>query len=101
MLTEVNKRSTTQYAVDLIFRFPREKENFWIGGRYNSVTSELPAVTRDITINRFAGSAGWFITNNIMFKAEYVNQNYENFQSSDIRSGGEFDGLMVQASVAF
>ncbi len=101
MITEVDMRTTSQYSVDLIFRFPREKENFWIGGRYNSVTSELPAISRDITINRFAGTAGWFITNNIMLKAEYVNQNYENFKSTDIRSGGEFDGLMVQASVAF
>ena len=101
MLNELNKRKTSQYAVDLIFRFPRDKENFWIGGRYNSVTSELPAVTREITINRLAGTAGWFITQNIMLKAEYVNQNYENFPGNDIRSGGEFDGYMVEASVAF
>ncbi len=101
MLTEVNKRQTTQYAADLLYRFPREKENFWIGGRYNSVTSEMPSVTREITINRWAATAGWFITRNIMMKAEYVNQQYENFSSKDIRSGGEFDGFMIEASVAF
>jgi len=101
MLTEVNTRKTTQYAVDLLFRFPREKENFWIGGRYNSVTSELPTVTSDISINRIAGTAGWFITKNIMLKAEYVNQQYEGFPFNDIRSGGEFDGFMIEASVAF
>lgn len=101
MLTEVDKRKTTQYAVDLIFRFPRNTENFWIGGRYNSVTSEMPNVSKEITINRIAGTAGWFITRNIMMKAEYVNQDYEKFPVTDIRSGGEFDGFMLEASVAF
>ncbi len=100
-ITEPDMRTATQYAVDLIYRFPREKENFWIGGRYNSVTAALPLNPNDITINRMVGSVGCFITKNIMMKAEYVNQEFKNFKSTDIRSGGKFDGVMIEASIGF
>src|SRR6188768_4316924 len=55
-ISERDLRTATQYDVDLIYRFPREKENFWIGARYNSLTATLPGNTTDITINRAAGS---------------------------------------------
>ena len=100
-ITEKKMRTVTQYAAELIYRFPQEKENFWIGGRYNAVTAELPLNPNDITINRMAVSIGWFLTKNIMMKAEYVNQEYKNFASADIRSGGKFDGFMIEASVGF
>ncbi len=101
MITERVMRKATQYAVDLIYRFSQGKENFWIGGRYNSVTNTLPNDPIDITINRVAGSLGWFVTKNIAMKAEYVNQQYKNFAQTDIRSGGKFDGYMIEASVGF
>lgn len=101
IITEKNMRTATQYAVDLIYRFPRNKENFWVGARYNSVTSALPVNTTDITINRVVCSAGWFITKNIMMKAEYVNQEYQNFAATDIRSGGKFNGFMLEATIGF
>lgn len=101
MITEVDLRTAKQYAVDLIYRFPQEKENFWIGGRYNSIKTSLPLNPTDITINRTAGSLGWFVTKNLMLKAEYVNQVYKNFKSTDIRSGGKFDGIMIEASIGF
>lgn len=101
MITEMDMRTATQYAVDLIYRFPQEKENFWIGGRYNSVTSALPSNPNDIKINRLAGSLGWFVTKNMMLKSEYVSQKYKNFASTDIRSGGKFDGFMIEAVMAF
>ncbi len=101
IISEKNMRTATQYAVDIIYRFPHEKENFWVGARYNSVTATLPFTANDVTINRMVGSVGWFITKNIMLKAEYVNQQYLNFVSTDIRSGGKFDGFMIEASVGF
>jgi len=101
MITEVDLRTAKQYAVDLIYRFPQEKENFWIGGRYNSIKTSLPLNPTDITINRTAGSLGWFVTKNLMLKAEYVNQVYKDFKSTDIRSGGKFDGIMIEASIGF
>jgi hypothetical protein len=47
MITEPDMRTATQYAVDLIYRFTPQKENFWIGGRFNSVKAELPLNTND------------------------------------------------------
>jgi len=101
MISEVDMRTAKQYAIDLIYRFPKETENFWIGGRFNSVKTSLPLFPGDITINRTAGSIGWFVTKNMMLKAEYVNQLYRNFKSTDIRSGGKFDGFMFEASIGF
>lgn len=101
VITEKAMRTATQYAVDLIYRFPKEKENFWIGVRYNSVTTKLALNTSDVTINRAVASVGWFVTRNIMMKAEYVNQQYQHFAATDIRSGGKFSGVMVQASIGF
>lgn len=100
-ITEKNMRAATQYAVDVIYRFPREKERFWIGGRYNVLNAETMSQPNNITINRAVGSIGWFVTQNLMIKAEYVNQQYSNFQASDIRSGGKFDGFVLEASVGF
>lgn len=48
-----------------------------------------------------AGSLGWFMTKNIMMKAEYVNQQYMNFAATDIHANGKFDGFMLEASVGF
>ncbi len=101
MITERVMRTATQYAVDVIYRFPQETENFWIGGRYNSVTNTLPGNPIDVTINRVVGSLGWFVTKNVVMKAEYVNQQYKNFALTDIRSGGKFNGFMIEASVGF
>lgn len=99
-ITETTQRQTTQFATDLIFRFTR-KENFWIGLRYNSVTGALPGNAPSITINREVASMGWFVTKNIMVKAEYVNQVYLNYASTNILNGGRFDGMVFESSIAF
>jgi hypothetical protein len=101
MITEKNMRAATQYAMDVIYRFPREKENFWIGGRYNVLNAETMSQSSAITINRAVGSIGWFVTRNLVMKAEYVNQQYHHFQATDIRSGGKYDGFMIEASIGF
>lgn len=100
-IIEKNMRQATQYAGDLIYRFPRNSEMFWFGVRYNSLTAELPLNSVDITINRVVGSVGWFLTKNIVFKVEYVNQQYINFKPTDIRSNAKFYGFMIEAAVAF
>ncbi len=100
-INEAMMRHAGQYAADLIYRFPAGKENFWIGARYNSVTAALPGYTNDITINRLAGSAGWFLTKNVVMKAEYTDQQYLHFPATDIRSAGKFNGVMIEASVGF
>jgi len=100
-ITETGTRNATQYAADLIYRFPKDKENFWIGARYNTVTASAKGIANDITINREVGSVGWFLTRNIMLKAEYVNQVYQNYPTNNILSGGKFDGTVIEASIGF
>lgn len=100
-ITEQNMRHATQYAVDAVYRFPAAKENFWIGARYNTVNAALPGNPGNVTLNREVGSVGWFLTKNIMLKAEYVTQEYKDFAATDIRSGGKFNGVMIEAAVGF
>lgn len=52
MITEKKMRTTTQYAIDILYRLPQLNENLWLGGQYNSLTGTLPFKTQDITINR-------------------------------------------------
>lgn len=94
-------RNATQLATDLVYRFG-SNENFWVGFRYNTLTADVAATTPyDVTINRVAGSAGWFVTNNVMTKLEYVTQDYKDYPSSSIFNGGNFKGLSLQAVVGF
>lgn len=99
-ITETNDRQAMQYAGDLVYRFGH-KENFWVGVRYNSVTALMVGGPSNITINREAASLGWFITKNIMMKAEYVDQQYVNYAATNILNGGRFDGYMLEASIGF
>jgi len=97
---ETSNRWATQFAGDVIYRFPENTQNFWIGVRYNTVKADV-LNTGDVTINREAGSLGWFMTKNIMMKAEYVNQEYLNYPTDNILNGGKFHGVMLEASIGF
>lgn len=97
---ETEDRATTQVAAELIYRFlPREQ--VFIGGRYNTVTSRLSGYTEDVTIDRLSIAAGWFPTKNLLLKGEYVSQNFDGFRGNDIRNGGSFNGIVMQAVVGF
>jgi hypothetical protein len=100
-ITETSQRQATQYAADLIYRFPAKTENFWVGFRYNTVTAALQGYTSNVTIQREAGSVGWFLSRNIMLKAEYVNQVYMGYPANNILNGGKFYGTCLEASIAF
>ncbi len=100
-ITEITTRQATQYAADLIYRFPAKNENFWVGVRYNTVTSAVQGLSQNITINREVASAGWFLTRNIILKLEYVNQVYQNYPGQNILNGGKFSGTMFEAAIAF
>lgn len=101
--TETVDRSASQFATDLVYRFGKN-EAFWVGGKYNTVSSELLNGTSvyDVTVDRFALSGGWFVTKNIMAKFEYVNQNYsDGFLANDYRKGGQFNGIVIEGVVSF
>ncbi len=98
--TEAVEREVRQYAVDTVYRFlPREQ--LFVGIRYNQVTGELVGIANDITVERWQMGGGWFVTRNILVKAEYVSQEYKDFPSTDIRSGGKFHGGMLEGVIAF
>lgn len=96
---EPDKRVATQYAGELIYRFGHT-ENFYVGGRYNKVDSEDISGS-DVDISRFQLAAGWFLTRNILLKAEYVSQKYDGFAPDSIFNKGKFDGLMAEAVISF
>ncbi|NRR90610.1 hypothetical protein HSX10_03430 [Winogradskyella undariae] len=98
-LSETDRRNTEQYAGEAIYRFG-EKENVFVGARYNTVSSEL-ASGDDVSINRFQLGAGWFMTKNVLMKAEYVNQQYNDFAAGDLLEDGQFDGVMLEAVISF
>jgi len=99
-VTETVTRHFNQYAVDGVYRFGN-KENLFVGARYNGVTAELKGLGSAVTVNRFAAAAGWFMTKNVLLKGEYVTQSYNDFPTSDYRSGGQFYGYVVAATIGF
>ncbi|QED38137.1 hypothetical protein FK178_10565 [Antarcticibacterium arcticum] len=97
--TQVDKRSFTQMAGELIYRFGAD-EKFYVGGRYNTVNGDdVSGVEIDIT--RMQLSAGWFLTKNVLTKIEYVNQEYDGFRPNSKFHDGKFNGLMVEAAISF
>ena len=96
---EVDDRTTNQYAGELIYRFGMN-ENIYIGARYNVVDAE-DISGQDVNINRFQAAAGWFMTKNILLKAEYVVQNYDDFSQTSILNEGKFNGATVEAVISF
>ncbi len=97
--TESATRTWNQYSGELLYRFGNN-ENFYFGGRYNVVDGTLTS-GEDVSVNRFQLGAGWFMTKNILMKAEYVTQKYNDYPVTDIHNDGKFNGLMVEAAIAF
>lgn len=97
--SEDDERKWNQYAGELIYRFG-SNENFYLGGRYNTVNGELRS-GEDVTVNRFNLGGGWFMTKNILTKVEYVNQDYNDYPANDIHHQGKFNGFNVEAIISF
>jgi hypothetical protein len=98
--TETTNRDMNQLAGEVVYRFGKD-ENLFVGGRYNTVNVELPGFAKAVDVDRVAAAAGWFVTKNVLMKAEIVKQNYRNFPVTDYRAGGQFNGYVVEAVVGF
>lgn len=94
-----DSRTYNQYAGELLYRIG-ENEDFYIGGRYNLVKGEQRA-GNDIEVERINFGGGWFLTNNVMAKIEYVKQTYDGYAAGDLREDGEFSGVMLEAVISF
>ncbi|MDO5608020.1 MAG: hypothetical protein Q4G08_06145 [Capnocytophaga sp.] len=92
-------RNFTQLGSELLYRFG-QNENFYVGGRYNTVSGEI-VTGEDVKINRFNLGAGWFMTKNMLVKLEYVNQKYKDFPTADRLGGAKFSGFVAEAVIAF
>lgn len=93
--------SFTQIAAEVLYRFGR-KENFYIGGRYNTVEGKMrESATENLSINRFNIGGGWFISNNILAKLEYVTQTYTGDAWTGRFAGAEFSGIVMEAVIGF
>lgn len=91
----------TQLAAELLYRFGQD-EKFYIGGRYNTVQGKtLDSATDDLEISRVNVGGGWFLSKNIVVKAEYVNQQYTGDAWTGRFAGAKFDGFNLEAAISF
>jgi hypothetical protein len=96
---EPTRRTLRQLVGEGLYRFAGNK--LYVGGRANGVHGQLAGIRNDISVKRYQAGGGWFVTPNVLTKLEFVRQRYEAFPTSDIRSGGKFEGFMVEGVVAF
>ena len=109
---EPESRSWTQIHGELLYYFG-ENQNVFVGGKYNNVSGALPNFNpngsgTEVSIDRTAFAAGWYMTPNVLLKAEYVMQNYNDFPGNGMGSptqrvlnDGKFNGVVVEATVNF
>jgi hypothetical protein len=102
---EAQTRSWTQLHAELLYRFG-SKEQFYAGGKFNRVEGDQPnfnpnADPNQVDVNRYAFGAGWFMTPNVLLKAEYVNQDYNGYGNSSLLNEGNFNGAMLEATIGF
>lgn len=91
----------TQLGTEFLYRFGGN-EQFYAGLRWNKVEGERAdgAPTLEITRTNFGG--GWFLTNNVMAKLEYVTSTYDGDGWAGSKfQGAEFDGFVIEAVISF
>ena len=96
---EASNRTANQYAGELIYRFGKN-ERFYVGGRYNTIDSE-DLNDGDVEISRFQLAGGWFFTDNVLMKIEYMNQKYDGFSTTNVLNDAKFNGIMLEAAISF
>jgi hypothetical protein len=91
----------TQVGGELIYRLGSD-EDIYLGGRYNTVTGESTDASETMEISRLNIGGGWFLTDNVLTKFEYVKQTYDGagFDGS-LFQGAEFSGVMIEAVISF
>jgi len=97
---ETTGRVWNQYAIDTVYRF-LANDKLFVGTRYNRAEGALTGITGQVGANRWEFGGGWFITPNVLAKAEYVNQKYFGYPDTNIKNGGKFNGMMLEGVIAF
>jgi hypothetical protein len=96
---ETEDRIWRQYAGEAVYRLLDDA--LFVGGRYGVANGDLADGLTGLDVNRLQLAGGWFLTDNVMLKGEWVHQKYEGFPLTDIRSGGLFRGFVFEGIVAF
>lgn len=73
--------------------------HLYIASRYSSVTNKSSAISGDKDLSRIQLGLGWWLTQNTLFKTEYVKQAEGNASAGQI--GADWDGLTAELSVVF
>jgi hypothetical protein len=98
--SEPKLRTVHQNVYEGLYRLG--DNDFYFGGRYITLKGQLISKnSNDYSVNRYQLGGGWFVTPNVLAKLEWVNQKYNDFPLTDIRSGGQFKGFMVSGVVGF
>ena len=98
--SEPRLRNIRQQVYEGLYRFAGDK--FYLGGRYINAAGQFVAKNyNDQSVRRVQLGGGWFVTPNVLAKAEWVNQKYNDFAVTDIRNGGQFKGFMISGAVGF
>ena len=98
-MTETGYRTWRQMAGDVVYRFAGDK--LFTGYRYNRAAGSLAGIQNDVNSNRWQVAGGWYVNPMMLLKAEYMNQKYYSFPTTDIRNGAFIKGFMVEAALAF
>ncbi len=96
---ETDRRTWNQYVAELLYRFGNQ-ENLYVGGRYNLAEGTM-ANGNKVDVSRYNIGGGWFMTKNILAKAEYVNQKYNGYPTTSILHDGGFNGFVLEAAISF
>ena len=94
----------TQLAGELLYRFGT-KNQFYLGTRYNTVRgyddyANSQTTPQNGSTNRINAGGGWFFTDNVLAKVEYVNQSYADKGGWD-DSSKNFKGFVFEAVISF
>jgi hypothetical protein len=95
----------TQMGGELLYRFGGN-EQFYLGARINSVSGFASDAADDSDLDRKIDrqnfAFGWFMTDNIVIKLEYVSEKRDGdgFLNSKYE-GAKWDGLMIEAGISF
>ncbi|MBO6659372.1 MAG: hypothetical protein JJ862_06310 [Roseivirga sp.] len=93
--------SFTQIGLEGLYRFG-VSEQWYLGARYNSVEGEVSDAAATQEISRFNLGGGWFMTDNVLMKLEYVNQEYSGAGYTNTKyQDGKFNGIVIEAVIGF
>lgn len=96
-----NDGSYTQIGAEALYRFGGN-DQFYAGGRYNTVKGASVDGAPEVEISRINLGGGWFMTNNVIVKLEYVSQKYEGDGYIGTKyEGASFEGVNIEAAISF